>query len=206
MRFIASKIGLCWLMCVFGIVGLSSIGYSQAKTDGISQEKVQNLLDTLDDIDKLNVLIPLDLTSAQCTKMAEAIQDEQNAYDRKLKLLSKKSLGDLEKEIVERKKRALEGEQLPKPFIVTILAFSKKRAGFTTEMLATLSPKLQKILTVKQIAAAAKLAREYPKTDGSESKGTDIQWFNFYVLNVVMTYPRMAPLLKELAASKAMGN
>ena len=85
--------------------------------------------------------------------------------------------------------------------VLTDVEARRKETENTT--LKALSDKLQTVLTESQVQTAAKIMKdEMIKMNGAAGKGTDAQFFNLYVLRVIMGYPRIVPLLKEMRGVK----
>jgi CHASE3 domain sensor protein len=77
-----------------------------------------------------------------------------------------------------------------------------KRQALEEETLKIISADMKKLLTKEQQTLAAKITREEQGklAKKAQNTGSEEQWFNLYVLRVIMAYPRIVPLLKEMKA------
>jgi hypothetical protein len=176
-------------------------------SSGKPSPEVEKLLDDLSDIDHLRSISPLKLTPDQLDRLIAAIETARAEYDRKVKELAEPLLRSMADEIRATKSRSLAGSDPPKEFddkVKKLQAdFLKKRAEVNNQNLAKLGAKFREIATDKQVETAVKLAKDWATQEGKEVKGTDAQWLNFYVLNVILDNPRTVPLLKEMRAAAA---
>ncbi len=174
-----------------------------AKSADVSD--VAPLFVALDDLGELRVLNPLKLTADELDKVAAIISDSQTEYNKKIAANAAPVLRKASDVILAAKKKALGGAVVPldDTLIKAMSDYEARRKETENATLKALSEKLQTVLTEAQIAAAAKVAKdESAKLTGAASKGTDAQFFNLYVLRVVMGYPRLTPLLKEMRAAR----
>ena len=159
----------------------------------------------LDDIGELRGLNPLKLTADELDKMSVIIADAQTDYNKKLAANAAPILRKASDAILAAKKKALAGTALGYDETMTkvLTDVEARRKETENATLKSLSDKLQTVLTESQVQTAAKIMKdELIKMNGSAGKGTDAQFFNLYVLRVVMGYPRIVPLLKEMRTAK----
>ncbi len=164
-----------------------------------------DLLDALDDIDRLHALNPLKITPDQIDKIIAVETAAALSYNKKSALLGVPEIMTMADEIRATKKAALAGEAIPKDFddrVIKIQAdITAKRDRMSKENLRSLSTTLQTILSPAQVATAAKLSKDAATRLGQESEGTDKQWFNSYVLDTFINNPRIVVLLKSIRAA-----
>ena len=159
----------------------------------------------LDDIGELGSLSPLKLTADELDKIIVLVADAETEHNKKLAAVVPPILRKASDAILAAKKKAVAGtavgfdETMTK--VLTDVAARRKETENAT--LKSLSDKLQAVLTEAQFQAGAKVAKdEFIKMNGAAGKGTEAQFFNLYVLRVVMGYPRIVPLLKEMRTAK----
>ena len=166
---------------------------------------VAPLFVALDDLGELRVLNPLKLTADELDKMSAIITDSQADYNKKLVTTAAPLLRKVSDAILAAKKKALAGTVITddETILKAMTDYETRRKEIETATLKALSAKLQETLTEAQVATASKVAKdEQAKITGAAGKGTDAQYFNLYVLRVVMGYGRLVPLLKEMQAAK----
>jgi hypothetical protein len=189
------------------IIGCASLLPLRAQNDTFPPE-VNVLFDEIIDIDKLRVLNPLKLTGDQIDKLAAAIKSSTRDYDKALADAAVSPIKEMAKDIKDVRKKMLSGEAIPKEFDDKVKgiqdAFVKKRDAADYSSLKSLSDAAKKILTDEQVAKASELSRKYIEKDAKpNSKNTDDKFFNFYVLQIFIRYPRIVPLLEEIKKAKA---
>jgi len=169
---------------------------------GLTAKQVLQLFDELNDIDRLRSLNALKLTPDELDKMTAAIASAKETYDKRALSLANVALKSIIDEIRDVKLKALKGGGIPDDFNTRA---KKASAGIAADYakldaqnLAALAPALHDILTSAQVGTAAKLQRDAAAQDGKSTAGTDTQWFNQFVLMVIIDYPRIIPLLKEM--------
>ena len=166
---------------------------------------VAPLFTALDDLGELRVLNPLKLTPDELEKMAALIAEAQTDYNKRLLANAAPAIRKVASNILAAKKKALTGETLASDdaILTAMTDYETQRKVTEAATLKSLSEKLQTLLTETQVKAASKIAKdEQTKVSGSAGKGTDAQFFNLYVLRVIMGYPRLVPLLKEMQAAR----
>ena len=157
----------------------------------------------LDDLGELRVLNPLKLTADELDKMSAIISDSQADYNKKLATTAAPLLRKASDAILAAKKKALAGTVIADDETIAkaLTDYEARRKEIETATLKALAAKLQEVLTETQVAAASKVAKdEQTKVTGTAGKGTNAQYFNLYVLRVVMGYAHLVPLLKEMQA------
>jgi predicted HicB family RNase H-like nuclease len=197
-----------WLVCVFAIIALAvaALVPLRAQNDPIPPE-VNALFDDIIDIDKLRVLNPLKLTADQLEKISAAVKSSQKDYDKALADAAVPPIKEISKEIKDVRKSMISGSSIPKDFDDKVKAiqeaFVKKRDTADFNSLKGLSEAIKKILTDEQFAKAADLARKFVEKDSKpNAKNTDDKFFNFYVMQLFMRYPRILPLMEEMKKAK----
>ncbi len=174
-----------------------------------SSKEIDQLYDMLDDINKLNVLNPLKLTPDQLDKLIAVADATATDYAQKVAALKAQSIHDLAKEIRATKQRAVAGGEITQSFLTQIISRSdslaKKRDDLDINTWVAMIAKVRQILTPDQYNTAIKEIRtQADKEPDINSHGKPEQWFNMFVLQVFLKYPRIVPLLKEMRA--AAGN
>lgn len=160
------------------------------------------LMDSLDEILYLNSLTPLKLNNQTIDKVIAAVESEEKDYQRRIAALGADFSERSSAEIREMKRRALLGTPVPDTFHTKVQALMQQRDAIQEQSLRNLSTALQGILSPEQQVAAAR----FMQTREKQSTGTTTQWFNYYVLNAILRYPRIVPLLKELRAFNSGAN
>ena len=164
-----------------------------------------DILDALDDIDRLHALNPLKLTPDRLDKIIVLIPTMAADFNKKSAALGSAELLKMGDEIRATRKSALAGAQVPKEFDDRIIKLqtdiTAQRVLMGKKNLLALSVALQSILTPAQVSQAAKLSKDVAKKLGQDSEGSDIQWFNSYVLDTFINNPRVVILLKSMRAA-----
>lgn len=170
---------------------------------------IQDLINSFEDVGELKFITPLKLAPDQLDKLAQGMTAAQATYNSKVaKALSPyRGLADT---IRQAKRQALLGKAITgeDQVIKTVNDVLPKRQAVEEDTLKAISSMVQEILTKEQYATAVKITREEQSklTKQNTSKGSDAQWFNLYVLRVIMSYPRIVPLLKEVKAASEAGS
>lgn len=202
-RLVPFLAGLFLLPGLLLLAGVKSARAQEADAGGKPPKEVLQLFDDLDDLDKLHYLNPLKLTTAQIDKLLAAIAAAKETYDKKVADITLPPIRKMGDEIRETKKRALAGADIPKTFDDRIKALQQnyfnQREKINVDNWTGLVTATKKILTEEQVALAIKLA----KTGQKGASGQDDKWYNVYVLQVFISYPRITPLLNEMKAAKA---
>lgn len=165
--------------------------------------EVATLFDQIGDIDKLRVLNPLKLTPDQIDKLIALTEAEQKTFDKKLVAAAIPQIRAMGDDIKATRQKMLSGGGVPKDFDDKVRQiqddFVKNRKTAYQEMVDAMTKGAKKILTDTQVATASKIARE--ATVAAVKKdvpGTDEQYYNLYIANVFMSYPRAVQLLKDM--------
>jgi|SRR5579871_3801427 len=163
---------------------------------------ILQLFDDIDDIDRLRSLNPLKLKADQLDKWIAAITARQEAYDKARAALALAQVKSMETEIRDVKHKMLLGGAISQEFDARLVKasadFIAARAKLDTDNLAKLAPVLRETLTADQLAAAVKLSKAAATAANKQTTGEDNQWFNYYVNEIIIGYPRILPLLKEM--------
>ncbi len=208
------QILLSGALCAWAMCGGIVFGQAQPPAIPLSKEAKENaeLIETWSDLGTLRVLTPLKLTNEQIDKLIVLITTAEAAHNQKLVAMSNVSLKKLAADIRAAKKKALKGEDVSAEMSERLTkgmeehlgnVGQKKQEAAIMSTLAAFAPKIRALLTTQQIAAAAKIAQEEQEKIAKGNKGTTSQWFNYYVQKVIMPYPRIVPLLKELKTGDA---
>lgn len=212
----SSLCALLVLLCLSGTTQFapSSPCSAQPPADaGVKEQKeVEELLASVEDIGELKFLNLLQLTAEQLDKLISAVNGAQAEYNAQLALFNQTALKKISSDILSARKLALSGKPVPTALndrinkaIDAHLKNTQKRKEIHDKTLSSLGEKFRGILTAEQIATAAKTAKEETEKTKQGVKGTEAQWFNAYVSSVVMGYPRILPLLKEMRTAKESG-
>ena len=198
-----------WLLLSFAVMALagSALLPLRAQNEAIPAE-VNALFDDVIDIDKLRVLNPLKLTGEQIDKITAAIKTSQKDYDKALADAAVPPIKELAKDIKDVRKKMLAGAPIPKDFDDKVKgiqdAFVKKRDTADYNSLKSLSEIVKKVFTDEQFKKAAEISRKFVEKDSTpNTKNTDDKFFNFYVMQIFIRYPRIVPLLEEMKKAKA---
>lgn len=185
--------------------GAQIAGASSTEASTVQSSDVVKLFDDLDDIDHLRSLNPLKLSGEQLDQLITTIASAQTDYQKKLKAMAATHVRKRASEIRSVKKAALTGGEIPADFDKTMqqesVNYAKSIAALDLQNLQSLSTALRPILTAPQVKTAVRLAKEAPMNASKFGKGSDDQWFNMYVMQIIIGYPRIVPLMKEMRAA-----
>jgi hypothetical protein len=196
------------------LLALAALSYTPhgAPAQGPQTETVPKevlvLLDDLSDIDKLRVLNPLKLTEDQLGKIVDVINKARATYLQKVTAVTVPPIRDMAKEIKELRKKLLTGGDVPADFDKRVKKiqddYVTRRETEVTNALKSLSTSIKSILTSSQYEKAISLAKNFTKQDGKPTlKGTDEQFFNFYVKGVFIDYAGIVALLEDMKKAVA---
>ncbi len=204
------KIGFTFAV-ILGIAILVRYGFAQSadtQSQPSSSNQLQfpktasNLLAEIADIDKLRILNPLDLTADQLQQLTTIIISAQVKYNQQLIKLTVEPLEKIASQIHQTKQQALTGAPIPKEFDQQIKdmqsKFEKERTDLDNQTLASLADQIHSVVTDKQFKMMADQARKVE----TNSKGTDQQYFNLFVREVFIRYPRIVTLLEQMHTAK----
>lgn len=168
----------------------------------VQSSDVLMLFNDLDDIDHMRSINPLKLTAEQLDKIVVSLTTLQASYQKKLTSLAAVHVRKRADEIRGVKKSVLVGGEIPADFDKKMqqesISYAKSIAALELQNLQALSEAMRPTLTDAQVKAAVKLAKEAPVNAGKFGKGSDTQWFNMYLMQIVVGYPRIIPLFKEM--------
>ncbi len=186
---------------------VSASGKAQAQSQFVPPEVVA-LFNDIDDIDKLRVLNPLNLTAEQIGKLIPVIRQAQQDYNKKLADAAVPPIKEIAAQIKATRRRLLAGGEVPKDFderVKKIQAeFIARRDKEDAATLKSLADAIRAILTPEQVAAAVAEARNaLGEQNKPGPKGSDDRLFNYYVLQVFITYPRILPLLQDMQDARS---
>ncbi len=167
---------------------------------------VTALFEDIMDIDKLRVLNPLKLKSEQIDKMIAVIQKSQDNYNRKLAAAGL-AIKDLSSEIKETRTKMMGGAAIPTDLDDKVKKlqdkFVEQRNKLEKDTLQGMSTAMTSVFTSDQKASAVALAKKALNKEGKPTtKGSDDNYFNYYVLQVFIQYPRAISLLKDIKGAK----
>ncbi|MGC8669064.1 MAG: hypothetical protein ACP5VE_13195 [Chthonomonadales bacterium] len=170
--------------------------------------EVVALFNDIDDIDKLRVLNPLNLTPEQIDKLIPTIQQAQQDYNKKLADAAVPPIKEIAAQIKATRRRLLSGGEVPKDFderVKKIQAeFIARRDKEDAATLKSLVEAIRGILTPQQVGAAVTEARKaLGEQNKSGPKADEDRLFSYYVLQVFITYPRILPLLQDMRDARA---
>lgn len=165
----------------------------------------------ISDIDCLSWLNPLKLTPEQMDRITEGMLTAQADYDKQVRTMGDGLYSKVAPEVRSTKQRMLGGADLTDGFKQTMdklqQDFFARRDKIDVKMLERVSGVVMEALTPKQREVASKLGREAFQriSKKPDAKGTESQHFNFYILKVFITYPRIVPLMQEIKAFAQSG-
>ena len=173
-------------------------------------KEVLALFDDLSDIDKLRVLNPLKLTEEQLGKIIDTLTQARDKYVKSVSAAAVPPIRDMAAEIKELRKKLLTGGDVPSDFDSRVKKiqddFVARRQAEENRTLKSLSDSIRAILTQAQIDKAVSLAKSLTKKNGRETlKGSDEQFFNFYVKGTFMDYGGIIALLEDMKKARGSG-
>lgn len=175
----------------------------QQKSD-TRTEQAEKLTQDLADIEWLKYITPLHLTSGQITSVIQALTDARATYTHKVNSLAADRFLKMADEIKQVKEAALQGTMPSSDFETRVQQestdFDNARKQLNLENIASVAKALRPILSPDQVLTAVHLAEDDPVISKSYGHGTHEQEFNLYVAEILIGYPNIIPLLKEVAA------
>jgi hypothetical protein len=208
------------LLAALGLIGCLTVGLWAAAqppaTEGSAEQReLQEMEQSIVDIDELKLLNTLKLTTEQIDKLVPIITTAQNEYNTQMAALDHSTLKKHIEDIRTVRKTAIAGgavsteqfERIRKAVDAHLKSEKRedKRREIHDRTLSSLSQKMRGVLTLEQVDLATKTAKEETEKTNKGAKGTDAQWFNAYVKGAIMSYPRIVPLLKEMRAARETG-
>jgi hypothetical protein len=195
--------GLCAAMVsLMALVAMGSARAQQPPSQSGAEPPadVAALFVAIADIDILRLINPVKLTPDQAGKLATTITEAQKTYTKNLADAVGPGLRKLADEINATRKKVVAGEPIPADFDARIkaadAAYQKDRDRINLENFKSLIASTRKILTDRQLGTAAELMR---KNNPDKDPNADPEkWYNAYVLEVFINYPRIVPLLNEI--------
>ena len=172
-------------------------------TDGRPTKEAQALLDSLDDIDTLRSIHPLQLTPDQIDKLIATVTAAKLDYDKKVTALASDPVLKMADEIHETHKQALAGKISSKEFDDKIKKiqsdFLARRDELNAQNINRLNADVTKIFNASQRAAAIKMEKDVLVKLNRYQTGTpDNKMFNAYIVDIFINTVRIVPLLKDL--------
>ena len=155
------------------------------------------------DIPRLRALNQMNLTDSQLDELVVLVSETQKAYLKKQKEMNTAIFSKLEKNLKKSKADGLLGKptDYDEETRKAVERYPQQTAALDQQFAELYVTKLKDILKKDQITAAAQFAKSEQKKISPDAKGTDSQWFNFYV-NGIFAYPRILPLLQEMQAAR----
>lgn len=201
------------LFGVAAVLGLCCAPQPAAAQRGseVIPKEVKDLLFDLSDIDKLRVLNPLNLSEAQLEKIIDVLTKAREVYLKKVTDVAVPPIKDMAAEIKTLRKKLLTGGDIPSDFDKRVKKiqddFVERRDTEDQRTLKSLSESIKPIFTSSQYDKAINTAKSATKKDGKPTlKGTDEQFFNFYVKGVFMDYDSILVLLEDMKKARAAGS
>jgi hypothetical protein len=194
--------GLCAsLVSLMALLAMGSARAQQppSQTGAEPPADVAALFQAIADID-IRLINPLKLTPDQAGKLATTITAAQKTYTKNLADAVGPGLRKLADEINATRKTVVAGQSIPADFDAKIkaadAAYQKDRDRINLENFKSLIASTRKILTDKQLGVAAELMRK--NNPDKDPNADQAKWYNAYVLEVFIDYPRIVPLLNEI--------
>lgn len=188
------------LVAVVIVGSLFSARAVQGQLDSAAAPAVE-LIDLINDIDKMRVLNPLKLTERQLDALIKATREAQAAYNARLREAAIPAIQALADEIRATHKAALAGREIPKSFDDKVKRLQaellRRRENEDEKAVETLVKAFRSALSASQVKTAVTLA----KTLG-EAKGTEDEIVRFYVTRTLILYPRSVKLLEEMKKAR----
>ncbi|MBC7528331.1 MAG: hypothetical protein H7308_12370 [Chthonomonadaceae bacterium] len=168
-----------------------------------SEANMEALYNASTDIGRLRALNILKLTDAELDKIVIVVSDSQKAYQKQYKAMLTKLLLKLEPSLKKTKKDGLAGKDIDyeEETRKALDDLPKRVTVLDQDYAVRYVEQLKPLLTKVQITAAASFAKLERQKLNPEAKGTEDQWFNFYV-NSIFSYGRLLPLLQEMQTAR----
>jgi len=161
------------------------------------------IFDSIDDIDKLRLLNPLGLTAQQLDKIIPMLTARQRAYNARILELAVEPLKAIAPDIKATRSKLLVGGAIPNDIDEKIKRLQKEFADRRTQEqdknLKLVADGIRSVLTTAQYKAVVATSRR----DFTGKEGTDEQFFNLWVRETVVAYPRIVPLLEDMRKARA---
>jgi len=161
------------------------------------------IFDSIDDIDKLRLLNPVNLTAAQLDKIIPFLKQRQKAYNQRILELAVEPLKAIAADIKSTRTKLLSGGSVPADIDERIKAlqkeFSEKRKLEQDKNLKLVADGIRAVLTTDQYKTIVAMARR----DFPNATGTDEQFFNLWIRETIIAYPRIVPLLEDMRNARA---
>lgn len=186
------------------LLGISFVGDAWADTGTANPAtgsiQADALLRQMQEIACLQLITPLHFTQKQLKQIEAILEDSIQNYDKQMKAVANKYFAALVPRIESARRDALQGKALPdalqKDFEDALNALLKERDHINKENIASVSAKVQPLLTDEQFKTAIQLAHHIPGFN--TQSGTNAQWFHLWVASALLDYDKIVPLLKEL--------
>ena len=184
----------------------TSVNRAYAQSELVPPELI-TLYDHINDIDKLRVINALKLSGDQLDQIIAAIKVYQVAYNKTLVDTVMPPLKEIAPDIKETRTKMLKGAPIPTDLDEKVKklqdAYVKKRDTVEYNTLKGMAETFKKILSASQFTTAAGLAKKATEVEGKPTvKGEEDKFFNLFVLNVFLRYPRIMTLLEDIRKAK----
>ncbi len=191
---------------LFVLVSTVLIAYgarpATAQDDPVMPRETEAIFAHIDDLDKLRLLNPLNLTAGQLDKIIPLIKERQKAYNRRIIELAVEPLKAVANQIADTRRKLLSGGSIPQELDDRIKQlqkdFADRRKVEQDKNLKLVSDGIRAVLTERQIREIVAMARR----DFRTADGTDAQFFNLWIRETIIVYDRIVPLLEEMRKAR----
>lgn len=194
---------LAWCLAIGGLVAISGPFSATAQDDPVMPPDTAAIFDSIDDIDKLRLLNPVNLTVVQLDKIIPFLKQRQKAYNQRILELAVEPLKAIAEDIKATRTKLLTGGSVPADIDERIKAlqkeFNDKRKVEQDKNLKLVSDGIRAVLNTDQIKTIVAMARR----DFPNAQGTDDQFFNLWIRETIIAYPRIVPLLEDMRNARA---
>lgn len=192
-----------WLVALLAISLMLPACAARAQDDPIMPAETAAIFDSIDDLDKLRILNPLNLTADQLGKLIPALKQRQRAYNLRILELAVEPLKAIATDIKATRAKLLGGGAIPSDIDEKIKRlqkeFAEKRKVEQDKNLQLVADTMRGILTANQNKVVVEMARR----DFTTGRGNDEQFYNIWVRETIIAYPRIVPLLEDMRKARA---
>jgi hypothetical protein len=179
---------------------------ANSSANGQEPKEISALFDDITDIDKLRILNPLNLKPDEIDKIITLIKKAQTDYNTRLEDVAVPPIKSIAADIKTVRQKLLRGGAVPKDFDAKVLKlqqdYIQQHSAEDARILLYMCTEMKKILTPDQVQAAIDVTKANTKFS---DKTTSDQYFNYYVLNTFIIYPRIIPLLQDMKNALSAG-
>lgn len=177
--------------------------HADAQEDPIMPPETAQIFDWIDDIDKMRILNPVNLTADQLDKIIPFLQKRQKEYNRRIIELAVEPLKAIADDIKNTRTKLLAGGSVPADLDDRIKRlqrqFADQRKVEQDKNLKLVADTIKSVLTTEQYKDIVAMARR----DFTDMKGTDEQFYNLWIRETIIAYPRIIPLLQDMRNARA---